>query len=151
MEKKKDLLRLRHPDSSRHAGEGFLVTLKWIFLVVLMLLTNLGCSSNKIENLPREVLCCWETETPKYAGFSFELSEKAITFTDLNAENGIELYIIEKRTKELDSKNKVFYVVHYENEEGLELKHAFYYDPSGGGKIRLKNQKKTVWTKVPEL
>lgn len=151
MEKKKDLLQLRHPDSSRHAGKGFLMTSEWIFLVVFAFLTNLGCSSNKIENLPQDVLGHWETETPKYAGFSFELSEKTITFTDSNVENGMELNIIDKRTKELDKENKIYYVVHYENEEGLELKFAFYYDPSGGGKIELKNQKAVVWTRVPEL
>jgi hypothetical protein len=150
MEKKKELPRSRHPDSNWHAGEGFLVTLKWIFLVVLSLLINLGCSSNEIENLPREALGRWETETLKYAGFSFELSENTITFMDLNAENGIESNMIEKRTKELDNENNIFYVVHYENEEGLALKFAFYYDPSGGGKIRLKNQETTVWTRVPE-
>ena len=126
------------------------MTSKWIFLVILALLINLGCSSNKIENLPREVLGHWETETPKYSGFSFELSEETITFTDLNAENAIESNMIEKRTKELDNENNIFYVVHYENEEGLALKFAFYYDPSGGGKIRLKNQETTVWTRVPE-
>lgn len=126
------------------------MTPAWIFLVVLAFLTNLGCSSNEIENLPQEVLGQWETEAPKYEGFSFELSEKTITFADSNAENGIELYIIEKRTKELDNENKIFYVVHYENKEGLELKHAFYYDPSGGGEIRLKNQRTIVWTRVPE-
>lgn len=149
MTKKKKLLQSRHPDSSRHAGEGFLVTLKWIFLVVLALLTNLGCSSNEIDNLPEEVLGRWETDTPKYAGFSFELSEETITYTDLNAENGIESNMIEKRTKELDNENKIYYVIHYENELGLELKFAFYYDPSGGGEIRLKNQKSVLWTRVP--
>ncbi len=150
MEKKKDLQRLRHPDSTRHAGEGFLMTSEWIFLVVLAFLTNLGCSSNEIKDLPQEVLGHWETETPKYAGFSFELNEETITFTDLNAEKGIESYIIEKRTKELDNENSIFYVVHYENEEGLELKFAFYYEPSGSGKIILKNQKTIKWTRVPE-
>lgn len=148
MEKKKKWRQSRHPDSSRHAGEGFLVTLKWIFLMVLALSINLGCSSNEIENLPQEVLGSWKTDTPKFAGFSFELSEDAITFTDLNAENGIECNMIEKRTKETDNENNIFYVVHYENEEGLALKFAFYYDPSGGGEIRLKNQETTVWTRV---
>ncbi|MBN1832473.1 MAG: hypothetical protein JW896_10205 [Deltaproteobacteria bacterium] len=150
MEKKKKLLQSRHSDSIRHTGEGFLMMSNWISLVILALLTNLGCSSNEIENLPREVLGYWKTETPKYAGFSFELSEETITFTDLNAENTIESNIIEKRTKELDREDNIFYVVYYKNEEGIELKFAFYYDPSGGGKIRLKNQKTTVWTRVPE-
>jgi hypothetical protein len=150
MKKKKKLLQSRHPDSRRHAGEGFLVTLKWIFLVVLALWINLGCSSNEIENLPQEVLGRWETEAPKFAGFSFELGEKTITFYDLNAEEGIEVYVIKKRTKELDRDGKALYGVHYKNDEGLELKHAFYYDPSEGGKIRLKNQESVVWTRVPE-
>ena len=150
MEKKKDLLPLRHPDSIRHTGERFLITSVWIVLVVLALLTNSGCSSNKIDNLPQEVLGQWETETPKFEGFTFELAEETITFFDSNVENGIETYVIEKRTKELDNENKTFYVVHYENEDGLELKHAFYYDPSEGGEIRLKNQENVVWTRVPE-
>ena len=151
MEKKKNLLQLRHPNSSRHAGKGFLMTSEWISLVVFAFLTTFGCLSNEIDNLPQEVLGHWETETPKYAGFSFELGEETVTFTDLNAENGIESNTIEKRTKELDNEANIFYVVHYENEEGLELKFAFYYDPSGGGEIRLKNQKTIVWTRVPEL
>jgi hypothetical protein len=150
MEKMKDLLRLWHRDWIRHAGEGFLMTSKWIFLVVLAFLTAFGCSSNKIDNLPQEVLGRWETEAPKFAGFSFELSEKTITFYDQNAEEGTEIYFIKKRTKEQDNDGNTFYVVHYENEEGLELKHAFYYDPSEGGEIRLKNQESVVWTRVPE-
>ena len=84
-------------------------------------------------------------------GFLLRVERRDHHFSDLNAENGIELYTIEKRTKELDNENNVFYVVHYENEEGLELKHAFYYDPSGGGEIRLKNQKTVVWTRAPKL
>ena len=151
MEKKKDFLRLQHPDSSRHIGEGFLMTSVWILLMVFASLTIFGCSSNEIDNLPQEVMGHWETETPKYAGFSFELREKTITFRDLNAENGIESNTIEKRTKERDNKKNIFYVVHYKNKEGLELKHAFYYDPSGDGEIRLKNQETVVWTRVPEL
>jgi hypothetical protein len=149
MEKKKDLQQLRRPDSSRYAAKGFLMTSEWMLLVVFVILTIFGCSSNEIDNLPQEMLGRWETETPKFAGFSFELSEETITFTDLNAENGIESYTIEKRTKELDNQKNIFYVVHYENEEGLELKHAFYYDPSKGGEIRLKNQKSVLWTRVP--
>ena len=151
MEKKKDLQQLRHPDSSQYASKGFLMTSEWILLVVFASLTFFGCSPNEIDNLPQEVLGHWETETPKYAGFSFELGEETVTFTDLNAENGIESNTIEKRTKELDNEANIFYVVHYENEEGLELKFAFYYDPSGGGEIRLKNQETIVWTRVPEL
>ena len=126
MEKKKDLQQWRRPDSSRYAAKGFLMTSEWMLLVVFVILTIFGCSSNEIDNLPQEMLGRWETETPKFAGFSFELSEETITFTDLNAENGIESYTIEKRTKELDNQKNIFYVVHYENEEGLELKHAFY-------------------------
>ena len=164
MEKRKNLLQLWHPDLSRSAGEGdffketrrqctdkgFRMTSRWIFLAVFAFLTSLGCSSNEIENLPRELLGHWETNAPKFNGFSFELSKEALSFTDLNAENGIEFYIIQKRTKDLDKKNNVYYTVYYENKEGLEFKFALYYDLSGGGKIILKNQKAIVWTRVPK-
>jgi hypothetical protein len=110
----------------------------------------LGCSSNEIENLPGELLDQWETTATKYKGFSFELSDQTITFTDSNAENEVAYYMIQKRTKDLDNKNNVYYTVYYENKEALEFKFAFYYDPSGGGKIRLKNQKAIVWTRVPK-
>jgi hypothetical protein len=150
IDKKKNLQQLRHPDSSQYASKEFLITSEWILFVVFASLTIFGCSSNEIDNLPQEMLGHWETETPKFAGFTFELSEESLTFTDLNAENRIESNTIKKRTKELDNKDNTFYVIHYENEEGLELRFAFYYDPSGGGRIRLKNQKATVWTRVPE-
>ena len=92
----------------------------------------------------------WETTASKFEGFSFALNNETITFTDLNAENEVELYFIHKRTKDLDKKKNVYYTVFYENEEGLEIQFAIYYDPSGGGKIRLKNQNAIVWTRVPE-
>lgn len=126
------------------------MTSRWIFLVVFAFLTSLGCSSNEIKNLPPEVLDHWETAAPKFEGFSFELSNEAITFTDLNAENPVESYVIQKRTKDLDKKKNVYYTVFYENKEGLEFPFALYYNPSGGGKIRLKNQKAIVWTRVPK-
>ncbi len=124
--------------------------LRWTFLVVFAFLTSLGCSSNEIENLPREVLGHWETKTPKFKSFSFELSQEAITFTDLNAENVVEFYTIQKRTKDLDRKDNVYYTVYYENKEGLEFQFALYYYSSGGGIIILKNQKKIVWTRAPK-
>ena len=85
------------------------MTSRWIFLVVFAFLTSLGCSSNEIENLPPELLDHWKTAASKFEGFSFELSNEAITFTDLNAkENAVTFYMIQKRTKDLDNKNNVY-------------------------------------------
>ena len=50
----------------------------------------------------------------------------------------------------LDNKKNVYYTVYYKNKEGFEFPFALYYDPAGGGKIRLKNQKTIVWTRVPK-
>ena len=165
MKKRKNLLQLQHPDANRRASESNrhkenkrLLTekrshtaLRWVFSVVFVLLINFGCSSNEIKSLPPEVLDEWKTTAAKFEDFSFELGNETITFMDLNADNEMEVYFILKRTRDLDEKKDIYYTVFYENDEGLEFQFAFYYDPSGDGKIRLKNQKTIVWTRVPEI
>jgi hypothetical protein len=161
MKKWKPILQLRSPDWSRPGRDrdlfektrtlqtdmGFRMTWRWILIVIFTIISFLGCSSNKLDSLPQELLGRWETTASKYKGFSFELTKEFIIFTDLNAENRPEVYTIEKRTKDIDKDNNAVYAVFYKNNEGLELKFALYYDPAEGGKIILKNQKGTVWTR----
>jgi hypothetical protein len=161
MKKWKTVFHLRNPDSSHLDRDGdflkktrtlqtdirFSMTLRWILIVVSMIISLLGCSSNKLETLPQELLGQWETTAPKYKGFSFKLTKECIIFTDLNAENETEVYVIKKRTKDIDEDNNSVYTVFYENKEELELRFALYYDPAEGGKITLKNQKGIVWTR----
>jgi len=60
--------------------------------------------------------------------------------------------MIQKRTKEMDTKEKKeLYTIFYKNNEDLRLQFAMYYDPSGGGKIILKNQKGFYWTRRKAL
>ena len=122
--------------------------MRWIFLVGFVLFSGLGCSSNEIKALPQELLGEWETTAPKYEGFTFQLTQEMIAFMDSNAENGIEACIIQKRTKDVDKDNKEIYTIYYKNNEDLEFKFALYYEPSGGGRIILKNQKGIVWTRL---
>lgn len=161
MKKRKPVLQLRSLDWSQLGRDGdffektrtlqtdmgFSMTLRWILIVVFTIISFLGCSSNKLETLPQELLGQWETTAPKYKGFSFELTKESIIFTDLNAENETEVYVIKKRTKDVDEDNNEVYTVFYENKEELELRFALYYDPAEGGKITLKNQKGIVWTR----
>ena len=161
MKKRKPVLQLRSLDWSQLGRDGvffektrtlqtdmgFSMTLRWILIVVFTIISFLGCSSNKLDTLPQELLGQWETTASKYKGFSFELTKESIIFTDLNAENKTEVYVIEKRTKDVDKDNNAVYTVFYENKEGLEFKFALYYDPAEGGKIKLKNQKGIVWTR----
>ena len=67
---------------------------------------------------------------------------------DTNSDSGVEAYMIRKRTKDADKKEKKdIYTVYYKNKEDLELQFAMYYDPAGGGRIILKNQKGFYWTR----
>ena len=121
---------------------------RWIVLAGLVLLFGLGCSSNEIDALPQELLGEWETTEPKFEGFTFQLTQDMITFVDTNADDGVETYMIQKRTKGVDQKlKKDIYTVHYKNKEDLELKFALFYDAAGGGRVFLKNQKGFFWTR----
>ena len=125
--------------------------MKWkLFLfAVFTVMVCLGCTRNELENLPAEFLGQWETATPKYKGFTFVLTEKTIIFIDTNAEGERKVHGIDKRTKYVDKDNKAIYTVYYETNDGLDFKFAFYYKPSDGGQITLKNQPGIIWTKRP--
>ena len=121
---------------------------RWIILMGFVLLVGLGCSSNEIKALPQELMGEWETTEPKYDGFTFQLTQEMITFMDAKAENGVEAYMIQKRTKDFDKKAKRdIYTIYYKNKEDLKLQFALSYDPSGGGRVVLKNQTGFFWTR----
>lgn len=123
--------------------------LRAVFLGIAMFIFFLGCSSYEIETLPSGCLGIWSTDAEKYKGFYFELTSNLIFFTYLTDEKEprLETNAISRMEKRLDKVNKAYYIVYYKNEEGLELKFAFYYQPSLGGRIRLKNQERYVWRK----
>jgi hypothetical protein len=52
--------------------------------------------------------------------------------------------------EKVPGKQTLLYIFHYKNKEGLKYKFSFYYDPTGQGEIRYKNQSQIVWTKERE-
>jgi hypothetical protein len=98
------------------------------------------------DSLPNELLGVWETTSPKYADCYFELQREVIIFENRNfPESYAKHPLVDfEKTKE---KRGTLYAIHYKS-DGLEYKFRFFYEPSDGGLIRLKNQPKIAWRKA---
>ncbi len=120
------------------------------FLLFLLgfVATLVGCNSGKLKAMPAELKGTWNTSAKKFKGFTFEISDTHLTFNDQNAKPPTEEYPISKITK--DKKKQNVYTIYYKSKDSQEYQFSFYFDPSGGGSIRLKNQRKYVWKKVKE-
>lgn len=106
-----------------------------------------GCQSKDSTTVPGELVGVWKTSAPKYKGCYFELTQDSIIFANvpLSARTNNSISKIEKLH---GSGKEIFYTIHYEDREGLGYKFSFFYDPSRGGTLRLKNQRGVVWGKV---
>lgn len=106
-----------------------------------------GCQSKDSPTVPGELAGVWKTSAPKYKGCYFELTQDSIIFANvsLSARTNNSISKIEKLQR---SGNQIFYTIHYEDREGLGYKFSFFYDPSRGGTLRLKNQRGVVWRKA---
>lgn len=125
--------------------------LKRTVLLVLLsgiLLSISSCDSTKLEAVPPEMKGEWRSSAPKFEGFSFEISDKSLVFIDKNAEDPFEVYPISRIEKDKEEPN--LYIIHYKTEDSGNYKFSFYFDPSDGGIITLKNQRKYIWKRIKE-
>ncbi|MBW2028341.1 MAG: hypothetical protein JRH06_17360 [Deltaproteobacteria bacterium] len=123
---------------------------KTVLLVLLMGIVVLSyhCGSGSLEAVPPEMKGEWGTSAPKFEGFSFEISDKSLVFIDKNAEDPFEIYPISRIEKDKEEPN--LYIIHYKTEDSGDYKFSFYFDPSDGGIITLKNQRKYIWKRIKE-
>jgi len=117
-----------------------------MILILWMAVFLFGCDSNRLEKAPDGMKGEWITSAPKYKGFSFEISDQSLVFIDENAEQPVEVYPISRIEKHEKEKN--LYTIYYRVDESGDYRFSFYFDPSSGGSITLKNQRKYLWKKV---
>ena len=116
----------------------------WIFALVPVLIILVRFAPHKALELPGKLYGEWVTTNPKYANRFFELEKRLITIGI--DENDFDLYSISKIEK-TDLKKGSLYTVTYRESLNSELTFSFYYDPSNGDVVRLKNQKNIEWKK----
>lgn len=123
-----------------------------ILLAILIFTPFFGCQSDELKALPDELVGVWRTSAEKYDNVYLELTKDLIVFANEDFLEKIDNNFISKIEqiqvrKENQKKKDILYIIHYENDEGLKYQISFYYDPSEGGVIRLKNQEKIEWRK----
>jgi hypothetical protein len=121
---------------------------KPIIVALAMCAMLLACDSKGPESLPPEALGVWKTSAPKYEGCYFEITKDKVLFA--NSDDYWE-HISVSRILNIEIAPRVkqsLYTIYYRGEKGREYEFSFYYDPSDGGSIRLKNQTTIKWVKA---
>ena len=117
----------------------------WIvaaLIAVIILFMRTG--PDAVIELPKELHGEWVTAHPKYANRFIQFDRRLITIS--TSEKDFDLYAV-LNVEKTDLKNGYLYNVAYREPPNLELTFSFFYDPSNGGVVRLKNQKNIEWKK----
>ena len=123
---------------------------KTSLLALLFSISLLGCQPKGSETLPPELEGVWISPAPRYKNDTLELSKKFIVFTSGDSQDFVNVNFIVKVEEKPEMKH-IFYIIHYENIDEQRYKFAFYYYPSRGGVMRLKNRKDIEWRKVKSI
>jgi hypothetical protein len=121
-----------------------------ILLTLTIPVSILGCLSGGSEDIPTELIGVWKTSAPKYKNCSIELSRNYIVFTNSLVAAHVDTNFV-LGIKQAHERRRFSCTILYENLHGQRYKFSFYYDPSEGGAIRLKNQIDVEWRKVKSI
>jgi hypothetical protein len=120
-----------------------------ILVVLILFITAFGLKCEKSITVPENLIGVWGTTDPNYADRTFKITRGEIIFQ--TGENSFDTYTIQKiEMEKVPGGQTLLYIFHYKNIEGLKYKFSFYYNPTGQGEIRYKNQSQIVWTKKSE-
>ena len=95
--------------------------------------------------MPDDLLGAWITPDPMYADRFFELKKDLIIFG--TGGSAVDIGNISQIT-ETAQEERTLYTIYYDTSEGVELLFSFFYEPTDGGQITLKNQEQIVWRKT---
>ncbi|MBZ5566961.1 MAG: hypothetical protein LAN64_03830 [Acidobacteriia bacterium] len=112
-----------------------------VALIVVLLVSCLACNRG-IKSPPQELLGVWTTDVPAYQGRYLKFEKDYVLFgVGQDASPTIQpILSIDVRQ---DGKQTV-YTVHSVDADGAH-EFVFFFDPSDGGALRIKNQREVVW------
>ena len=106
----------------------------------------IGFQCGKSLTVPDHLIGVWNTTDKRYADRPFEIRREEVIFH--TGGGNFDTYRIKKIEVESAPQKEVnLYIIHYKILGGKVSKFSFYYDPTGNGTIRYKNQTEMVWTK----
>lgn len=115
-----------------------------IILAVLFALIFISCGN--IPTATDEIIGMWKASDIRYNNTSFEIKRKEISF--VTKEGDVNCFTITKVKKEpMENKEWVQYTIYYNDRDLQKVEFPFYFNPSGSGIIRFKNQPSLVWKK----
>jgi hypothetical protein len=120
---------------------------KWrgILFTVIVFVVLLGCHAEESVEIPDELLGIWRPPpATRYEGRFFEITR--LMFNLGIGGDRISVYFVRKVEKGRKGK-ETLYTLFCEDLEGLKDNIFLYYNPAGGGTLRLKNPKDIVWRK----
>ena len=120
---------------------------KNVLLALSIFTMFFGCQFEQPTTLPKDVMGEWKTSASEYNGRSFELTNDFIVFVSGDYLENIDVNFVRKIEQTQQGK-ATLYTIYYEDIEDREYRFAFYYDPSEGGVIRLKNKSQFAWRKT---
>jgi hypothetical protein len=96
------------------------------------------------DQAPSYLIGVWETKSDGYADQHIFLDQTRIGFgTSALTADGYRITKIDESREGA----KTLFVVSYQDADQTKYQLAFYYEPSGGGRITFKNQDHLIWIK----
>ena len=120
------------------------MTPRRIVAATALLATLAGCQAQKENPVPDHLLGVWTSSAPRYADRYIEIRNDMIIFG--TGGDAFELHVLAE-LKEAREGEAIAYTITHLNHFGQPYNLSFYYEPSGDGIIRFKNQREIVWTK----
>jgi hypothetical protein len=118
-----------------------------ILVVLASFVCCLGCQSEKDETIPDRLIGVWKTSTPGYEDNSLELRKDQILFGVGRSEFSVNS-IFKVETVRPAGEHTSLITIYYTDEEGKDNATSIYYDETGTGSIRFKNQMRIEWRHV---
>jgi protein-tyrosine phosphatase len=113
-----------------------------IWLVLFLVITTSGCGGSKTAS--EDMLGTWKPTNIQYAGTSFKIEKKAITFH--TKEGDSNSYAIKKVKKEqLQDPEWLQVTIFYNENNSQKVEFPFYFQKKDNGLIRFKNQPDLIW------
>jgi hypothetical protein len=120
------------------------MTPRGIVAAMALFATLAACQTQKEHSVPDHLLGVWSTSAPRYADRYIEIRNDMIIFG--TGGDAFELHVLAE-LKEAREGEAILYTITHLNHFGQPYTLSFYYEPSGDGIMRFKNQREIAWTK----